>query len=165
MPFELRPAPAPTLKPDGDYLQNAWNNSVYPLAAQLGVEIKLPTVSPQPYTNLAFQGLQYAREHGKGDEYNHAVFRAFFQQSRDIGNLDVLMEIAKVVGLDGEDFRSALQNGTYRPAVERLLQVAHEKVGVTSVPTMLIGRRVLQGLYPAETLRQVIDDELSQWAA
>ena len=165
MPFELRPAPAPTLKPDGDYLQNAWKNSIYPLAAQLGVEIRLPTVSPQPYTNLAFQGLQYAREHGKGDDYNNAVFRAFFQQSRDIGNLDVLTEIAKEVALNGEDFRSALQNGTYRLAVEKLLQVAHEKVGVTAVPTMLIGRRVLQGLYPAETLRQVIDDELSQWAA
>ena len=165
MPFELRPAPAPTLKPEGDYLQDAWKKSVYPLAAQLGVEIKLPTVSPQPYTNLAFQGLQYARERGKGDDYNNAVFRAFFQQSRDIGNLDVLAEIAKEVGLDGQEFRSALQNGTYRSDVAKLLQVAHEKVGVTAVPTMLIGRRVLQGLYPAETLRQVIDDELSQWAA
>ena len=49
MPFELRPYPNETLKPDGDYLQRAWQKSVYPIARQLGVPIKLPTVSPQPH--------------------------------------------------------------------------------------------------------------------
>lgn len=162
MPFELRPAPAPTLKPDGDYLQNAWKNSVYPLAERLGVEIKLPTVSPQPYTNLAFQGLEYARDRGRADEYNDAVFRAFFQQSRDIGNIDVLADIAQEAGLDRADFRAALEHELYRDGVQKLLQVAHQQVGVSAVPTMIIGRRVLQGLYPVETLRQVIDDELAR---
>src|SRR5205807_5099896 len=84
MPFELRPAPTPTLKPEGDYLQQAWQRSIYPLAEKLGVEIKLPTVSPQPYTSLAFQGLEFAKDHGHADAYNDAVFRAFFQHSRDI---------------------------------------------------------------------------------
>ena len=55
MPFELRPYSAPTLRPDGAYLQTAWQRSVYPLAERLGVEIKLPTVSPQPYTRLALK--------------------------------------------------------------------------------------------------------------
>lgn len=164
MPFELRPEPAPTLSPDGAYLQAAWKNSVYPLAAQLGVEIKLPPVSPQPYTNLAFQGLEYARDRGKADEYNNAVFRAFFQQGRDIGNIDVLADIAQGVGLDAEDFRSALRHELYLSGVGKLLQVAHEQVGVAAVPTMIIGRRVLEGLYPVETLRQIIDDELARGA-
>ncbi len=69
----------PTLAPEGQYLQTAWKRSVYPLAERLGVEIKLPTVSPQPYTNLAFQGLEFAKDRGKGDAFNDAVFRAFFQ--------------------------------------------------------------------------------------
>ena len=50
--FELRPYPNETLRPEGDYLQRAWTNSVYPLAMQMGVPIKLPTVSPQPHTHL-----------------------------------------------------------------------------------------------------------------
>ena len=165
MPFELRPAPAPTLKPEGDYLQAAWQRSVYPLAEKLGVEIKLPTVSPQPYTNLAFQGLEFAKDHGNADEYNDGVFRAFFQQSRDIGSIDVLADVAKDAALDANEFRRALEQGTYRDRVQKLLQAAYERVGVTAVPTMIIGRQRLSGLYPAETIRQAIDDELERGAA
>lgn len=52
--------------------------SVYPLARKMGVEIKLPSISPQPYTHLAFEGYQYAKEHGLANEYNDRVLRAFF---------------------------------------------------------------------------------------
>ncbi len=164
MPFELRPAPAPTLKPEGDYLQTAWNRSVYPMARQLGVEIKMPTVSPQPYTNLAFQGLEFAKDHGKSDEYNDAVFRAFFQQGRDIGSVEVLADIARQAGLDPEEFRRALEQGTYRDRVQELLQTA-ERVIVRAVPTIIIGRSRMNGLYPADAIRKVIDDELARNAA
>ena len=37
MPFELRPEPHPTLRPEGEYLQRAWSQSVYPIARQMGV--------------------------------------------------------------------------------------------------------------------------------
>ena len=56
MPFELRPEPHPTLRPEGDYLQRAWSQSVYPSARRIGVPITLPPVSPQPHTHLT--GLQ-----------------------------------------------------------------------------------------------------------
>ena len=164
MPFELHPAPTPTRRPESDYLQERWKQSVYPLAERLGVQMKLPSVSPYPYTNLAFQGLEFAKDHGKADEYNDAVFRAFFQQSRDIGSPDVLTEIAKEVGLDAEALPIALKEGVYRDRVQQLLQTAYGQVGVTAVPTMIIGRQRLEGLYPAETIRQAIDRELANEA-
>ena len=134
------------------------------MAEKLGVYMKLPTVSPYPYTNLAFQGLEFAKDHRKGNEYNDAVFRAFFQQSRDIGRIDVLADIAKEVGLDSEQFRGALERGAYRDRVQQLLQTAYERIRVTAVPTMIIGRQRLEGLYPAETMRQVIESELAHEA-
>jgi hypothetical protein len=36
--------------------QRAWQQSVYPIARRMGVPIKLPEVSPQPHTHLAFEG-------------------------------------------------------------------------------------------------------------
>ena len=134
------------------------------MAEKLGVYMKLPTVSPYPYTNLAFQGLEFAKDQGKGDEYNGAVFRAFFQQSRDIGRIEVLADIAKEVGLDPEQFRGALEQGAYRDRVQQLLQTAYERMRVTAVPTMIIGRQRLEGLYPAETMRQVIESKLARGA-
>ena len=61
MPFELRPYPRPTLPPEGRYLQTVWPQSVYPVAERFGIELRLPSVSPQPDTALAWQGYQYAR--------------------------------------------------------------------------------------------------------
>ena len=83
MPFELRPEPQPTLRPEGDYLQRAWQQSVYPIARRMGVPINLPPVSPQPHTHSAFEGYQFARGHGKGNDYNRRVLEAFFVEEDD----------------------------------------------------------------------------------
>jgi predicted DsbA family dithiol-disulfide isomerase len=155
MPFELRPHPHPTLLPEGEYLQTAWRSAVYPLAERLGVKIRLPDVSPQPYTRLAHEGTGYAKDHGKGGEYAHRVFAAFFQESRDIGKWDVLVEIARDAGLDGDDFGRALETGAYGPRHENLLRQAYN-MGIDAVPAFLIGREMLIGLQTREDLEQVI---------
>ena len=72
MPFELRPYPTPTLRPEDSYLQKVWPQSVYPLAERFGVKIRLPSVSPQSYTAVAWQGYQFARAKGLGHPYNRA---------------------------------------------------------------------------------------------
>src|SRR5262245_59690529 len=116
MPFELRPAPNPTLRPEGEYLQRSWQERVYPIARQLGVPIVLPAISPQPHSDTAFEGYQYAKEHGKGNSYNRQVLRAFFVDGRDIGNIDVLKKLAGEVGLDENEFEEALRSHKYQNA-------------------------------------------------
>jgi predicted DsbA family dithiol-disulfide isomerase len=161
MPFELRPFPHETLKPEGDYLQRAWQKSVYPIAQQLGVPIKLPTVSRQPHSHLAFEGFQFAKKHGKGNEYNHCILTAFFVESQDIGNPGVLTKLAGEVGLNEQAFEEALKNRTYREAHQRALRHAYEEAGVTGVPMFVIGNQVLTGLQDRETLEAVIEKEMA----
>jgi predicted DsbA family dithiol-disulfide isomerase len=162
MPFELRPYPSETLGPEGDYLQRAWQRSVYPIAQRIGVPIKLPAVSPQPHSHLAFEGYQYAREHGKGNDYNHRVLKAFFVEGQDIGNIDVLTRLAGEVGLDEQEFEEALRTRKYREAHQRALRHAYEEAGVTGVPMFVIGRQVLTGLQDQETLEAVIERERAE---
>jgi predicted DsbA family dithiol-disulfide isomerase len=161
MPFELRPEPAETLRPDGDYLQRAWQQRVYPIARQMGVPIQLPTISPQPHSHLAFEGFQFAREHGKGNEYNQRVLTAFFVENRDIGDIDILTKLAGEVGLGVREFEAALRDRKYREAHRRALRHAYDEAGVTGVPMFVIGNRVLTGLQSRETLEAVIADELA----
>lgn len=146
MPFELRPEPTPTLRPEDDYLQTSWANSVYPLAAQMGIEIKLPDVSPQPYSRLAFEGHLFAEANGMSREYTHRMFTAFFRESQDIGDIDVLTSLAKEIGLDETAFHDALRDDTYAETHQALLQQAYEQVQVSAVPTFLVGNRLLRGL-------------------
>jgi predicted DsbA family dithiol-disulfide isomerase len=159
MPFELRPQPHSTLRPEGDYLQQAWQQSVYPLARRMGVPITLPPVSPQPHTHLAFEGYQFAKNHGRGNEYNQRVLKAFFVEGQDIGKLDVLTKLAGQLGLNEKGFEEALRTRKYREAHQRDLRHAYEEAGVTSVPMFVIGNRVLTGLQDRETLEAVIEEE------
>ncbi len=160
MPFELRPEPHPTLRPEGEYLQRAWQQSVYPIARRMGVPISLPPISPQPHTHLAFEGYQYAKEHGQGNEYNRRILEAFFVEGRDIGDIGVLAALAGAVGLDAAEFREALRTRKYREAHRRALRHAYEEAGVTGVPLFVIGDRVLTGLQDRETLEAVIEEQM-----
>jgi predicted DsbA family dithiol-disulfide isomerase len=160
MPFELRPYPTPTLKPEGDYLQETWQFSVYPMAQQLGIPIVLPRVSPQPYTHLAFEGYQFAQAQGQGEAYNRRIFTAFFQEERDIGQIDVLTSLAAEIDLDTAAFRQALENRTYQDQHQAALQHATEEMGITAVPTFVIGNRIYRGLLREQDFLHLIEQEL-----
>jgi predicted DsbA family dithiol-disulfide isomerase len=162
MPFELRPEPTPTLRPEDDYLQKAWTESVYPLAKEMGVKIVLPRVSPQPHSRLAFEGYQYAKERGQANQYNHRIFRAFFLEERDIGRIDVLVRLAAELGLDAADFREAIETGRYEHAHRDALRHAYEEARITVVPTVVIGKRTLQGMPDRDILDALIDLELER---
>ncbi|MEV5968477.1 DsbA family oxidoreductase [Streptomyces sp. NPDC051921] len=156
-PFELRPHPHPTLRPEDEYLPAIWQRAVYPMARRMGVDITLPTVSPQPYTRLAFEGHQYAAEQGKGAEYTARMFRAFFQEDQDLGQPDVLVRLAEEIGLDGQKLRKALDDGTYSAAHQDALReaAAHR---IQSVPTLLVGDTRIEGVPSVPQLRKAILD-------
>lgn len=154
--FELRPYPVPTLRPEDSYLPAIWQQAVYPLAKRLGVPIQLPSISPQPRTAKAFELLLMAQDQGLDHEYSMRVFQAFFQQDRDIGDLEVLVDIAKDIGLDENEARQALENGTYTERHCEALRHANEEMAITSVPTIVVGKQVFRGTPSVEQLRQAI---------
>ncbi|OVZ79897.1 DsbA family oxidoreductase [Yersinia kristensenii] len=155
--FELRPDPVPTLKPEDPYLPTIWHKSIYPLAERLGVPIRLPSLSPQPRTAKAFELLTMSQDKGLDHEYSMRVLRAFFQEERDIGNPEILIELAADAGLDSNEARQALESGAYAERHREALRHAREDMAITSVPTIVIGKQVFRGTPPLEALRQAID--------
>lgn len=147
--YELRPEPVPTLDPAGEYLTTVWNNSVYPLAKRLGIEIHLPPV--QPRSRPAFEGAEFARDAGRLDAYTRAVHEGFFQRGLDIGRPDVLADIAVAVGLDRAAFLGSLASHRYLPRVLEQEREAHE-LGIHSVPSLILGDYLIPGCVPYETL-------------
>lgn len=133
--YELRPDPIPTLDPDGEYLHRVWNASVYPMARSLGMTLRLPPV--QPRSRKALEAAEVAREKGVYDRMHTALFRAFFEEGRDIGEVEVLLEVGESVGLDTDELRTALEEGRYTEKVIGDEDLAR-KLGVDSVPTMFV---------------------------
>lgn len=156
-PFELRPAPEPTLRPEDPYLPSVWQRSVYPLAQRLGVPIRLPSISPQPRTAKAFELLAMAQDEGLDHAYSMRVLRAFFQEGQDIGNPERLIGIAAEVGLDPAMARQALESGTYAQRHREAQRHAREEMQITSVPTIVVGRQVFRGTPPLDALKRALD--------
>ncbi|MDD7910805.1 MULTISPECIES: DsbA family protein [Pseudovibrio] len=157
-PYELRPDPVPTLRVEDPYLPTVWERSVYPMAEELGVPIKLPQISPQPRTQKAFEGFQLAQEKGLGEAYSNRFLRAFFQEEQDIGDIEVIVRLGEEVGLDGAELREALDKGTYAFTHRKALEQAKEQANISAVPTIFIGDRRLQGVPSEGELRAALQE-------
>jgi predicted DsbA family dithiol-disulfide isomerase len=152
--FELRPEPVPTLAPGGDYLTRVWRDAVYPMAERLGITMRLPPV--QPRSRRAHEAAQWARSQGRFDEYNAAIFRAFFERGEDISDVEVLARLVSDLQLDEAGLRAALERREFEESVLEDEREA-ERLGVTGVPAFIAnGRAMLFGVQPVTALHELI---------
>lgn len=126
---------------------------------KLGLNLKLPpNVHPRPYTRLAFEGWYYACAHGRGDDYADAMYRAYFEEELDIGEIPVLAAIAARLGLDAADFTAALETGTYTAAEKEAVAHSRNVLQPSGVPTLFIdGVRTMLEDYTAEELVEILN--------
>ena len=127
-------------------------------AGALGLDMKLPpAVCPRPYTRLAFEGFYFAREKGLEEVYSDLVYRAYFEQEQDIGELDTLCEIAGMAGLARDDFRQALMKGIYTGQVKEEPARSRDVLKVGGVPAIYInGESVCVEKYTKEEMIQIL---------
>jgi predicted DsbA family dithiol-disulfide isomerase len=90
-----------------------------------------------------------------GEAIHDALFRAYFVDGRNIGDPEVLMQIAESVGLPGDKAREVVEKRSYKAAVDADWQKSRE-YGVTGVPTFVAGRRGVVGAQPYEVLEQLL---------
>lgn len=121
--------------------------------------MKLPNVSPHPYTDLAHEGFYFAKEHGKANEYNNRVYEAFFQEYKNIREIEVLTELAKDVKLDEVKFKDALLSRKYSTIRLQALEHANTKANISGVPTFIIGEERINGVVDKETFKKAIESE------
>jgi predicted DsbA family dithiol-disulfide isomerase len=161
--FELRPEPVPLPAPATPERRERWATSVLPMAAERGLEMRLPSVASR--TRLAHQAVELARDQQKMDALRHAIFEAFFRDSRDIGDATVLADLGESVGVQRAMMTRALDEGTYLPRVIEQEQQAY-RLSVNGVPAMFVGDDLavaepVIGAVPYEWLKAAVDRALS----
>jgi predicted DsbA family dithiol-disulfide isomerase len=85
-----------------------------------------------------------------------ALYKAYFVEARNIGDPEILVEIAQSVGLPPEEARAVLAERRYRDAVDADWAKSHQ-YGVTGVPTFVAGGYGVVGAQPYEVLEQLAD--------
>ncbi len=84
------------------------------------------------------------------------MYRAYFVDARNIGDLDILVELAQSVGLPAEEARAVLTERRFKDAVDADWAKSHQ-YGVTGVPTFVADRYGVVGAQPYEVLEQLLD--------
>ncbi len=116
--------------------------------------LEMVTPSRIPNTRRAHEATEYARQHGKGEEFHRVVFRQFYGEGQDISRWDVLRVAAGEVGLDPDAMQREVEEGRYRAEVEAQIAEAHA-LGITGVPTYILNDRyAIVGAQPYGVFRQ-----------
>ena len=90
-----------------------------------------------------------------GEAFHDAMFRAYFVDARDISRLDVMLDIAKQVGLPVDQAREVLEKRTFKEAVDADWALSRD-YGITGVPTFVAGHYGVVGAQPYEALEALV---------
>ncbi len=134
----------------------ALNNQIKEQAKEVGLNYDLDNLK---YTNTfdAHRIAQYAKEEGKMNKLSERILKGYFIEALDISNHDVLIELAKEVGLDSKKVSEVLTSDKYSEDVRRDESTA-AKVGVRGVPYFVFNDKyAISGAQSSEAFLEVLE--------
>ena len=115
-----------------------------------GIEFAFERIERTPNTTEAHRLISLAQSQALGNPVVDALFRAYFEEAKDIGDPAVLAGIAAQCGVQGW------------PEQARDLSALEQEVremGINAVPTFIFDRKSgVSGAYPAETLAAALKE-------
>ena len=134
-------------------------------AANEGLAFDMAAMTVSPNTLDAHRLVHWAAEAGLQDAMKEALLKAFFVEARDVGDIDVLVEIAEAVGLSSETVRARLATDEDVARIEADIAEARQ-IGVTGVPCFIIDRRAgLSGAQSPAAILAAIDGVIAERGA
>lgn len=145
LPYELTEEPRERVDIYSDPDRRSHYQVLVKPCEDMGLDMKLPpAVIPRPYSRLAFEGWHYACEKGLGDIYSEMVFKAYFIEEKDIGDLEILCSLAADAGLNPEEFRQVLLSGNYAQKEKEAVAYAKKVLQVHQVPTIYVNQKQIE---------------------
>ena len=158
LPFELHPEAPPEGIPREVYFgpgrSDQMRRHLESIASEVGLKMEQRDVIIN--SRRALGAAEFAREHGKFDEMHHALFKAHWERTGKLEDVDDLVRIGAGVGLDAAELRKAIEKDSYAPVVDDNRHEA-ESVGINAIPAHIFGRRYLVlGAQPYEAFQNVL---------
>ena len=173
-PFQLNPDMPAGGMDRRDYLEGKFGGKegavrayapVVEHAEKAGLTINFEAMQRTPNTLDAHRLIHWAGIEGKQNDVVDALFQAYFVDAKDIGDHEVLADIAAACGMERDVTLRLLQGDTEVSEI-RDRDAHSRKMGVSSVPTYIVANQhAVPGAQPPELWKQVIADIQSQLAA
>ena len=88
--------------------------------------------------------------------FDDALYDALWRDGRDIGDPDVLADVAEAVGVDGDVVRSAVADDALDERLRERFEAARD-AGVTGIPTFASDGHAARGAVPPAQLRRLVE--------
>jgi predicted DsbA family dithiol-disulfide isomerase len=131
-------------------------------AENSGLSINFEVIKRTPNTLNAHRLIHWAEVEGVQTKLVQALFVAYFEKGRDLGNCDVLVDVANSVSLDCKTIERMLKtNADLKEIKER--DASGRQMGLTGVPAFIVGgKHVVQGAQGPDFWNRVINDITEQ---
>ena len=124
--------------------------------AAVGLGFRFDRMRRTPNTVDAHRVIRLAGEAGRQDAVVEALFQAYFVDGLDIGDPEILAEIAGSAGMDRAEIRRHLAGEAGRDEVLEE-DAAARRAGLSGVPTFAMDGHVLfSGAIPADTMAEAL---------
>ena len=98
----------------------------------------------------------WADQYGKGHAMKLALLKANFTDNRNVSDIDVLVEAAQSVGLDGQAARSMLESDAHRQELQAAMDFWRAR-GISGVPSIIfLGKHLVTGAQGVDTYRSIL---------
>lgn len=165
-PFDLRAnkrGPDGTIRDDADdgkdedYYAQARQN-VERLQNEYDVEMSIEIATDVDSWDAQKLGLYIGRQYDDEtfETFHGSVFDALWQETRDIGDRDVLIDTAEQIGIPADEVHTVIES----EELDRELQTKFDeakKQGVTGVPTFVYNDHAARGAVPPAQLQRLVD--------
>lgn len=158
LPFELNPDMPPEGMARGAYRERKFGTArsaeldarMTETGREEGIAFAFDRMERTPSTRRAHVLIAHAGPLGAADRLVEGLFRAYFEEARDLGDDAVLLEVAAAAGLDPESARAALADPSLVSRVAALEGEA-TRAGIGGVPFFIVdGSWTASGAQPTE---------------
>jgi predicted DsbA family dithiol-disulfide isomerase len=127
-------------------------------AKKAGLTINFEDMKRTPNTLDAHRLIHWAGIEGRQTAAVSALFKAYFVDARDIGDAEVLADIADGIEMDASVVSRLLASDSDAQGI-RDRDAHSRKMGINSVPTFIVGgKHAVPGAQPPELWKQVLAD-------
>ncbi|MBM3644997.1 MAG: DsbA family oxidoreductase [Alphaproteobacteria bacterium] len=124
---------------------------------EAGIEFQFSRIKRTPNTILSHRLIQWGARTGRQDAVVDRLFRAYFEDGRDIGDLDTLVQCAVEAGAEAGEAREYLVSDEGRSEVVSA-DVYARRLGINGVPCFIVNRKyAVSGAQPASAFVEVFN--------
>ena len=119
-------------------------------------------IEKRPDTIDSHRLIRWAANDDRQNDVVERLFKAYFEEGRDIGDPAELIAVASEAGMDGKLVEELLAKDADRELIEQEDALAH-RMGISGVPTFIFANKYLiSGAHDADKLVRVIDKTQSE---